>query len=298
MPTASNKAEVRRCDDLPHCRAAVEAVVFIHSEMQIFANARAARRLTSALVALLFVVQLGAQVAAYDFYPHFRAWWFALPSEQRRPMEAVIERYQQRLRSEGVGAEEAARRVELIRTKWQELENDFWDRYFTVDSPAFLTAPNAFLVSVIQGRKPGRALDVGMGQGRNTLYLAKQGWDVTGFDPAGKAVALAESRAKQQGLKIRTQVSLDKDFDFGRGQWDLILLSWMPANEPARILEGLRPGGVLVFEGPEAWFPANGLLKTFEMLRVLRYEDQVRRADFFEGKEIPVVRMLAEKPAF
>lgn len=247
-------------------------------------------------MALLFVVQLGAQVAAYDFYPEFRKWWFALPSEQRRPMEVVIERYQQRLRGEGVGAEEIARRVELIRTKRQELESDFWNRYFTVDAPAFLTAPNSFLVSVIQGRKPGRALDVGMGEGRNTLYLAKQGWDATGFDPAGKAVALAESRAKQQNLKIHTRVTLDKDFDFGHEQWDLILLSWMPVNEPARILEALRPGGVLVFEGPEAWFPRNGLLKTFEPLRVLHYEDQVRPADYFEGREMSVVRLLAEKP--
>ena len=77
-----------------------------------------------------------------------------------------------------------------------------------------------------------------MGEGRNTLYLARQGWDVTGFDPAGKASALAESRAKQQGLGIHTQVPLDKAFDFGQGQWDLILFSWMPVSELVRCMHG------------------------------------------------------------
>ena len=90
---------------------------------------------------------------------------------------------------------------------------------------------------------------------------------------------------------------MDWDFDFGHSQWDLILLSWMPVNVPARIVEGLRPGGAVVLEGPEAWFPKNGLLAGFESLRIVRYEDQPRKADFFDGNTIPVIRLLAEKPA-
>ena len=256
---------------------------------------RAARLVLFA--ALLARGPLPAQTPAFDFYPEFRKWWFALPDGQRGPMEAVIERYQARLRSEGVTADEITRRVDLIRSRRPELESDFWNRFFTADAPAFNTAPNAWLVSVLEGRKPGRALDVGMGDGRNTLYLARQGWDVTGFDPAGKAVALAESRAQQQGLKIHTQISLDKDFDFGHGQWDLILFSWMPVNDPARTVEALRPGGVAVVESPEAWYPMNGLLRTFEGLRILRYEDRLQPADFFDRRAMPVVRLLAEKPA-
>ena len=49
--------------------------------------------LTTALVTLLVLSEARAQVPAYDFYPDFRKWWFALPDDQRRPMEAVIERY-------------------------------------------------------------------------------------------------------------------------------------------------------------------------------------------------------------
>ena len=49
----------------------------------------------------------------------------------------------------------------------------------------FSRRPNAFLVEATRGRKPGKVLDVGTGQGRNSLYLAQHGWAVTGFDPAG-----------------------------------------------------------------------------------------------------------------
>ena len=56
----------------------------------------------------------------------------------------------------------------------------------------------------MEKRKPGKALDVGMGEGRNALYLAKLGWDVTGFDPADKVVALAAQRAKTMGLALKT----------------------------------------------------------------------------------------------
>ena len=249
------------------------------------------------LGAVLIGARVVAQTPAFDFYPEFRKWWFALPDGQRGPMEAVLERYQARLRTEGLSSTEISRRLDLIRNQRPELESYYWDRVFTRDSPTFNTAPNAWLVAVLDGRTPGRALDVGMGEGRNTLHLARQGWNVTGFDPARGAVALAESRAAQQGLKIHTQVSLDKDFDFGRGQWDLILFSWMPVNEPARVVDALRPGGVVVVESPAAWYPTNGLLMTFKDLRILRYEDRPLAGDFFERKIMPVVRLLAEKPS-
>jgi SAM-dependent methyltransferase len=237
-----------------------------------------------------------AQVPAFDFYPEFRTWWFTLPAEQRQPVDAVIERYRQRLQNEGTAADEIERRVTLIRTRRPELEADFWNRFFTVDAPQFNTAPNAFLVSVVHGRTPGRALDVGMGEGRNSLYLAKLGWDVTGFDPADKAVALAEQRARGLGLTLKTSVTHDRDFAFGSAQWDLILLSWMPPNEPARMIEALRPAGIVVFEGPRTWFPKNGLLKTFDDLRVLHYEDVFTEADFFQREKMPVLRFVAERP--
>ena len=99
------------------------------------------------------------------------------------------------------------------------------------------------------GVKPGRSLDVGMGQGRNTIYLAQQGWDSVGFDPADRAVADAQERAKALGVKITAIVARDTNFDWGESQWDLIVLSYVGAREFVdEVTRALRPGGMVVVE--------------------------------------------------
>ena len=150
---------------------------------------------------------------------------------------------------------------------------------------------------MVEGRAPGRALDVGMGEGRNALYLAKLGWDVTGFDPADQAVALAQKRAADLKVKINTAIALDTDFDFGHGQWDLILYSWShPAESWKKATDALRPGGIVVVEAGSSWFPENGLVKMFDGLRIVHYENRVGQSDFFNRSDMPIVRLLAEKP--
>ena len=254
--------------------------------------------LVAALLTLVLVpVSEALQTKDYDWYPGFRSWMqTSVPREQRSPA-AVAEAYRRKLETEGVAAAEIERRLTLLRTKRQELENDFWNRFFAVDAPTFNTEPNAYLVSVVEGRAPGRALDVGMGEGRNALYLAKLGWDVTGFDPADQAVALAQKRAAALKVKIDTAIALDTAFHFGRGQWDLILYSWShPAESATKAIDALRPGGIVVVEAGSAWFPENGLVRMFDGLRIVHYENRVGQSDFFNRSDMPIVRLLAEKP--
>lgn len=248
------------------------------------------------LIVAALAMAPAAQVKEYDWYPAYRRWMQNdVPRNDRSP-EALAERYRQKLTGEGITPPEIERRLALLRTKRQELENDFWNRFFTVDKATFNTEPNAFLVSVVEGRKPGKALDVGMGEGRNALYLAKLGWDVTGFDPADQAIALAQKHAAELKVKIRTVVALDSTFDFGTEQWDLILYSWMqPSGSAKKAVDGLRPGGIVVVEAGRAWFPPNGLLKMFDTLRIVHYEDRVAPSDFFNRSEMPTVRLVATK---
>ena len=62
---------------------------------------------------------------------------------------------------------------------------EYWSVYFHGKNQNFKRKPNSLLVQAVKGRRPGKALDVGMGEGRNAIYLAKQGWKVTGIDRAG-----------------------------------------------------------------------------------------------------------------
>ena len=113
------------------------------------------------------------------------------------------------------------------------------------------------------------------------VWLAQQGWDTTGYDPAEKAVALARETADKLNVKINTVIAKDRDFDMGVAKWDLILLSYVEIRGNAeKVMRALAPGGIVVAEyfhednksGPSG-FADNELLKIFGKLRVLRYED-------------------------
>jgi SAM-dependent methyltransferase len=71
------------------------------------------------------------------------------------------------------------------------------------DIPWHRDEPEAFLVDVIQKRnKPGKALDVGCGTGSFSIYLAKQGYDVTGFDLFPRALEMGQERAAREGVQV------------------------------------------------------------------------------------------------
>ena len=105
--------------------------------------------------------------------------------------------------------------IEQLKGIGDGAEVERWNRILTAETPAFNAAPNQFLVEIIKGVKTGRSLDVGMGQGRNTIYLAQQGWESHGFDPADRAVAAAQERARALGVTITTTIATDDAYDWG-----------------------------------------------------------------------------------
>jgi len=161
-------------------------------------------------------------------------------------------------------------------------------------------------VQAVQGRKPGRAIDLGMGQGRNALYLAAHGWQVTGVDLSDVAVAQAKEQAARQGLALDAVVDNLDHYDTGKDRWDLITMfyvhAWYHSAKPgvvARLRDALKPGGLLVMEGfagePGFMFHTNELLHDFADLRILFYEDAEREAEWAPGAKSHVIRMVAEK---
>ncbi len=72
------------------------------------------------------------------------------------------------------------------------VDADFWDKRYEAEDLVWGVDPNQWLVTGSEELPPGRALDLGCGEGRNALWLAGRGWLVTGVDFAGVALALAE----------------------------------------------------------------------------------------------------------
>lgn len=248
----------------------------------------------------------GADLAVYEA---FRAWISVQPPDVHQLDDAEIwARYTAVLKGRGQSERQAAATIEQLKRIGDRAEIERWNRILTADQPGFNTAPNAFLVDVTRGMKPGRSLDVGMGQGRNTIYLAQQGWDSAGFDPADRAVAAAQARAASLGVKIVATVAADDTFDWGESQWDLIVLSYVGAREYVdKVMRALRPSGMVVIEGfhrdatrdgpigGAVVFDTNELVSLFPKLRVVRYEDAPAVGDF-GMRPTRVVRLAAVKP--
>lgn len=187
-----------------------------------------------------------------------------------------------------------------------------WNRVYTDDTARLAPYPNRFLAEVVQGRKPGRALDVGMGQGRNSLFLARLGWDVTGVDISDKGIDLAQKEAARLGLKINCVLADIAAFDVGRAKWDLIVGVYMGRLilfQAAALTQGLGSGGLMVVEhyrrdvgrvslsGGQLGYPVNALLETFvPSLRIVGYEEVLDFPDWGDqAQKAPLVRMLARK---
>ncbi len=235
------------------------------------------------------------------------------------PQTRTPQAYRDKLVAEGMPEAQADERMTLLHQLSTQHELDFvelfFDRAYTAPEPLFNTEPNAFLVSMTANLKPGTALDVAMGQGRNALYLAAKGWQVTGFDIAEKGLDVAQAEAAKRGLHITTVKSGYEEFDFGHEKWDLVVFSyaWAPLTDPAlveRVRASLKPHGLVVIEHPAEDPPAleaqsaeqhdptdeiNALVKAWGAgFRILHYEDTEGQWDW-RVRKARVLRMVAQK---
>lgn len=214
----------------------------------------------------------------------------------------VLKSYQERLTAQGVASAEWERRKEIVVKSVQAMPIEFtaihFNKIYAMEDAPFTRAPNQLLVRIAEGLKPGTALDVAMGQGRNALYLARKGWQVTGYDISDGGLKIAQSEAAKAGLKIETVRASHDEFDYGKQRWDLIVESYAFTNLAdeayrRKLVDALKPGGVLLIDGFGGG-PKNQMLEGFKDLRVIYYEDREDIADW-SMKKARVARLVAAK---
>jgi 2-polyprenyl-3-methyl-5-hydroxy-6-metoxy-1,4-benzoquinol methylase len=257
------------------------------------------------MVALpLLASETGDGKAWDDFLKWFRA------AGVMNSREEVMRAYAAKLKAEGASEEQAKQHLAGLARIAEQRQTDLlathFDRLFSSPQPVFRTTPSAYLERMIAGHTPGKALDVAMGQGRNSVFLAKSGWSVTGYDISTEGMNLARTNAEKAGVTLHTVPATHAEFDYGTEQWDLIVMvfSFTPMSDPAflkRVRDGLKPGGMVVVEqfnapasSPSAKGPANALFKSFEGLRVVDYQDVVDTSDWV-GKPSRIGRLTAIK---
>ncbi len=197
---------------------------------------------------------------------------------------------------------------------------EFWNQRYGGDSFFYGTEPNAFLVSQAQRLKPGqRVLAVADGEGRNSVWLARQGLDVTAVDFSPVAVEKARRLAARQGVAVDHQVGDLFAWQWSENRYDAVVAIFIQFVAPAerRILNGLmlkalKPGGLLLLQGyrpkqleyktggpssVENLYGEETLREEFadlEILHLREHDDPIREGDGHSGLSA-LVDMVARK---
>lgn len=139
-----------------------------------------------------------------------------------------------------------------------------WDERYAGKDAVWRGTPNPQLVAVAEGLRAGRALDVGCGEGGDVIWLARQGWTVTGADFSAEGLARAARHAEEAGVAERTDWwrTDARAFTAGGRTYDLVTTHYLhPPNgamvDVVRQLAGaVAPGGHLLVVGhsPTAHF--------------------------------------------
>jgi SAM-dependent methyltransferase len=115
--------------------------------------------------------------------------------------------------------------------------------------------PNRFVAPLVSELSPGRALDVACGEGRNAIWLAMHGWQVTAVDFASVAIDRGRARAAEKGLAIEWVVADVVRWPMPAGAFDLVLLCYLQLPDEERqtvwshAAGALAPGGTLFVVG-------------------------------------------------
>jgi SAM-dependent methyltransferase len=140
-----------------------------------------------------------------------------------------------------------------------------WDEAYASAELVWAAEANRFVVEELAGLAAGRALDLGTGEGRNAIWLAERGWQVTAVDFSAVGLAKAAELAARRGVTSVRWVEADlREYQPGPAAYDLVLLAYvhLPPDEFAALLpmaaSALAPGGTLLVVGHDVDNIAHG----------------------------------------
>ena len=177
------------------------------------------------------------------------------------------------------------------------MDSQEWDQRYAGAELVWTAQPNRFVVDELQPLPPGRALDLGTGEGRNAIWLAGRGWQVTAVDFSAAGLDKGRRLAEAHGLAIDWVHADLRDYQPEEGSSHLVLVAYLQLREAElygvlrRAVAALAPGGVLLVVGhdltnltggtggppdPAVLYTPESITRALEGLTVLRAE-RVRR---------------------
>jgi thioredoxin reductase/SAM-dependent methyltransferase len=184
---------------------------------------------------------------------------------------------------------------------------DDWDHRYAGDQ-VWSGNPNGTLVDQVAGLAPGRALDVGAGEGGDAIWLAEQGWKVTASDISQRALDRVDSEARRRGLDVEcVRADANALEPFETGAFDLVSAQYasLPRTPDDRgvhnVLDAVAPGGTLLVVSHDLAamhdaMEASGRAALFDPDAYVRVEDFAAAIVDAPGWEIAMHRKLPRPP--
>jgi 2-polyprenyl-3-methyl-5-hydroxy-6-metoxy-1,4-benzoquinol methylase len=144
------------------------------------------------------------------------------------------------------------------------MDSQEWDRRYAGRELVWTSDPNRFLVQEVDGLAPARALDLACGEGRNAIWLAERGWQVTAVDFSAVGLEKARQLEDARGVHAEWIASDLLDYRPEPGTFELVIVFYLqvPAAERTPILRtaatAIAPGATFLLVGHDASNIAEG----------------------------------------
>lgn len=182
-------------------------------------------------------------------------------------------------------------------------DKEHWDSRYSMDVYLYGKEPVKFLRDNIQLLPKGKALDLATGEGRNGVFLAKNGFDVLGLDISEVGLQKAQKLAAENNVTIQTRAVDLESVKLEKNAYDVVLcMYYMQRDLFPQIKESLKSGGMVVFETHNVdflkynpGFPKKYALQTNELLEIFKDFKIIRYQSIDDGKDA-YSAIIAQKP--
>jgi len=132
------------------------------------------------------------------------------------------------------------------------MEN-MWDKRYSQEEYVYGKEPNFYFKEQLQNYKPGKILLPAEGEGRNAVFAALSGWEVTAFDNSKVGQEKALKLAEELKVKINYHIASYEDVSLAEESYDLIAFVYAHTSNREQVhnkmLRYLKPGGIVILEG-------------------------------------------------
>ncbi|MBE7446998.1 MAG: methyltransferase domain-containing protein [Planctomycetia bacterium] len=167
----------------------------------------------------------------------------------------------------------------------------FWNKKYETEAYIFGKEPVEFLKEHVGILPKGKALEIAMGEGRNAVFLAKNGFEVDGCDISEVAIKKAHALARENDVTVHTFVADMETYPLPKNTYDVVAcFYYLQRDLVPRMKDALKPGGMIIYEtftienlergfkGPgnkEYLLKSNELLNLFKDLKIIYYRELV-----------------------